>query len=218
MVKCSKWPYPWQDAQKASVRPNPTSTEISIPPNGAIDNVIIRKGNIFSILLTAAFVATAYAPASQAFNFGDMMNPGKWMGGKKNYDDYGPGGYGGPGGPYGPGGYGGPGGPYGPGGYGGPGGPYGPGGYGGPGGPAPYGGAPYGPGQVGAPGGYGPPGGYGQTPSVTAPPAPQRSGDQSERIRELQQRIEQLEAEQQPRQPAPSPYRSSNPAYRPYGQ
>jgi len=76
----------------------------------------------------------------QAFDFGDMMNPSKWMGGRNNdrYSDYGPGpgyGYGGPGYGYGgPGyGYGGPGYGYGgPGyGYGGPG--YGYGGYGGPG-------------------------------------------------------------------------------------
>jgi len=78
-----------------------------------------------------------------AVNFGDMMNPSKWMGGKKDrdYDDErwdGPGyGYGGPGYGYGgPGyGYGGPG--YG---YGGPGYSYGGPGYGGPG----YGGQGYG--------------------------------------------------------------------------
>lgn len=185
--------------------------------------MIIQKGNVFAALITAAFVTMAYAPASQAFKFGDMMNPGKWMGGKKDYDDYGPGGYGGPSGPYGPGGYGSPAGPYGPGGYGSPPGPYGPGGYGGPGGPAPYGGtpyggAPYGPGPVGAPGGYTPPGSYGRTPAVPAPPAPQQSADQSGRIRELERRIEQLEAEKQRRQPTPSSSRSSTPAYRPYSQ
>jgi hypothetical protein len=92
-----------------------------------------------------------------AVNFGDMMNPSKWMGGSKDRDNDdrrwdGPGyGYGGPGWGYGgPGyGYGGPGWGYGgPGyGYGGPG--YGYGyGYGGPGygygGPS-YGGSGYGP-------------------------------------------------------------------------
>jgi hypothetical protein len=98
-----------------------------------------------------------------AINFGDMMNPSKWMGGNKNRDRddrdyYGPGyGYGGPGWGYGgPGyGYGGPGYGYGgPGyGYGGPGWGYGAPGYGGYGAPG-YGG--YGaPGYGGA--GYGAP-------------------------------------------------------------
>jgi len=59
--------------------------------------------------------ALAYTPVSHAFNFGDMMNPGKWMGGggdryDDDYDDDGP--YG-DGGPYGGGPYGGYGGPYG---------------------------------------------------------------------------------------------------------
>ena len=69
-----------------------------------------------------------------ALNFGDMMNPSKWMGDKKdrNYNDErwdGPGyGYGGPG--YGYGGYGGPGYGYGGPGYGGQG--YGGQGYGAP--------------------------------------------------------------------------------------
>lgn len=182
----------------------------------------VQRGKIIVVLLTAAFATMTYAPASQAFDFGDMMNPGnvmnpgKWMGGDNNSDDYGPGDYGGPGRSYGPGGYDGPAGPYGPGGYGGPAGPYGPGGYGGPGGPAPYGGAPYGPGGGRAPGGYGPPGGYGQAPAYARPPASQPSADQSERIRWLERRIEQLEAQRQPRQP--SPYRSPPPTYRPYGQ
>ena len=86
-----------------------------------------------------------YTPVSQAFNFGDMMNPGKWMGGgnRDRYydDDYGS--YGGPyGGPWGGGG------PYG-------GGPWG-------GGPYGYGGGPWG-------GGYGP---YGGLPRYAAPAAP----------------------------------------------
>ncbi|MGE5152488.1 MAG: hypothetical protein ACM3ST_00595 [Bdellovibrio bacteriovorus] len=82
--------------------------------------------------------ALVTAGAAQAFNFGDMMNPGRWFGGDRDryydrYDRYGYGGpYGGWGGPYG-----GWGGPYG---YGGPwGGGYGPYGWGG-----------------GYPGGYGP--------------------------------------------------------------
>jgi hypothetical protein len=93
--------------------------------------------------------------AACAVNFGDMMNPSKWMGGNKDrdYDGYGPGyGYGGPGYGYGgPGyGYGGPG--YG---YGGPGYGYGGPGYG-------YGGPGYG---YGGPGyGYGGPGYGGGAP------------------------------------------------------
>ncbi len=93
-----------------------------------------------------------------AVNFGDMMNPSKWMGGNKDRDrDYDDGRWGGPGYGYGgPGyGYGGPGYGYGgPGyGYGGPGYGYGGPGYG-------YGGPGYG---YGGPGyGYGGPGyGYG---------------------------------------------------------
>ena len=99
---------------------------------------------ILSIASLAAVVGfTGYVPPAQAINFGDMMNPSRWMGGGKNrdryddyYDDYGP--YGGPwgGGPWG--------GPYGGGPYGGP--------YG-----APYG-VPY-----GAP--------YGVAPNVAAAPA-----------------------------------------------
>ena len=96
--------------------------------------------------LTQSFSAVALGLGSlllvtgaQAMDFGNMMNPSKWMGGggdRDRYSDYGgPGGYGG-----GPGyGYGGPGGYGGGPGYGGG----GPGGYGG--GPG-YGG--------GGPGGY----------------------------------------------------------------
>ena len=106
----------------------------------------------------------AYMPASQAAGFGDMMNPSKWMGGKKDYDDYGPGGYGGPGGP------------------------------------APYGRTTYG----GAP-----PGSYGQAPATAAPSAPQPSVDQSARIRKLERRIAELEAEKQRQQPTPLSFRPS---------
>ena len=110
--------------------------------------------------LTQSFSAVALGLGSlllvtgaQAMDFGNMMNPSKWMGGGNNDRYYGGGpGYGGPG--YG---YGGPG-AYGPGyGYGGPG-AYGAGpgyGYGGPGA---YG---AGPGYGGGPGpgyGYGGPG------------------------------------------------------------
>ncbi len=86
--------------------------------------------------VTIGLGALVTAGAAQAFNFGDMMNPGRWFGGDRDryYDRYDRGyGWGGPYGSYG--------GPYG---YGG--GPWG--GYG------PYGGGPYG-GWGGYPG-YGP--------------------------------------------------------------
>lgn len=131
-----------------------------------------------------------YAPASKAFNFGDMMNPGKWMGGGNRYDDwdeFGP--YGGP--------YGGPG-PYGP--YGAP---YGPGGYG-PGGPGPYGGPGF-----GAPGFYGAPG-YRPAPAAQAPvSAPSastsRENVKSAEIEALKRRIEELEAKQKAPSYTPPP-------------
>jgi hypothetical protein len=101
-------------------------------------------------LSLAALIAAAPA---QAMNFGDMMNPGKWMGGNDN-DDYYDGPYGYPGYGY-PGPYGYPG--YGYGGY--PGYGYGYPGYG-------YGGYPgYGP------QGYGPQGQGGSAPAPA--PAPQ---------------------------------------------
>jgi hypothetical protein len=83
-----------------------------------------------TILLFA--VLAAGVNSAQAFDFGDMMDPGEWFGGNDRdyydrgyYGGYGPYGWGGPygggwGGPYG--GWGGP--------YGGWGGPYGYGGYG----------------------------------------------------------------------------------------
>ncbi|MDH3561063.1 MAG: hypothetical protein OEN52_08955 [Gammaproteobacteria bacterium] len=151
-------------------------------------------------ILMAAGLLLAY-PAV-AVDFGNMMNPSKWMGGNKDNDDYvgpPPGyGYGGePGYGYGgaPGGYGGA-----PGGYGGA-----PGGYGGA--PGGYGGAPGGYG--GAPGGYGgAPGGYGGAPAYGAPAADPDAAE----IERLKQRIKKLEeaskAPQPPRtggSPAPVP-------------
>lgn len=167
----------------------------------------------FAIVAAAASIAGSltYTPVAEAFGFGDMMNPSRWMGGRNNdrYDeDYYDGGYGGPG-------WGGPG-------FGGPG--YG---YGGPG----YGG-------YGAPGyGYGAPGyGYG-APAVAAPalaapaaapaPAPaaapakssSRSSSASE-IEALKRRIDELEASQRPspssstQTPAASDWPSA-PAFRP---
>lgn len=102
-------------------------------------------------LLVGATLA-ANVGVAVAFDFGNMMNPSKWMGGNRDRDRYEDGPWGPPGYGVGPGyGYGGPGGyGYGPG-YGAPG-IYGPG----------YGGGPagFGPGY-GAPGPYGVPGGYG---------------------------------------------------------
>jgi hypothetical protein len=104
-----------------------------------------------------AAVGLALAGTAQAFDFGNMMNPSKWMGGDNDrYDDY-RGGYGYPG--YGYGGY--------PG-YGGYGGYPGYGGYGGYPGYGGYGGYP----------GYGGYGGYGGSPVVimpqNSPRAPER--------------------------------------------
>ncbi len=167
----------------------------------------LKPIKILSALSLGAIVAvTGYVPVAQAFNFGDMMNPGRWMGGGKNrdrdyYDDdyYGGGPWGG--GPYGGGPYGG--GPYG-------GGPYG--GYG-----APYGGG------YGAPG-YGVPG-YGApmvAPPPAAPAAPAQSGSSnSGEIDALKRRIEELESSQRQKpaqQTAPSTEWPSAPAFRPMNQ
>jgi hypothetical protein len=62
-------------------------------------------------VLAAGILGTfAYWQTSSAFDFGDMMNPGKWMGGgdRDRYDDYPEESYPGPygGGPYGGGPYG----------------------------------------------------------------------------------------------------------------
>lgn len=85
-----------------------------------------KKVVSLTVAVTAGLGALLTAEAVQAFNFGDMMNPGRWFGDRdrdRYYDGYrgygwgGPyGGYGGPGawggGPYGYGG--GPWGGYGP--------------------------------------------------------------------------------------------------------
>ena len=153
--------------------------------------------------------ALAFSPVTHAFNFGDMMSPGKWMGGNRDRydDDYDDGPYGGPygGGPYG-------GGPYG-------GGPYGGGPYG-----APYGG--YGPAPFGAPAYRGAPPPAPAAPAAAAPSAPAAS---SSEIDALKRRIEELESQQQPAPPpasdwgsAPPPPSSSDwgsaPAFRPMGK
>lgn len=162
---------------------------------------------LMSIASLAAVVGfTTYVPPVQAFNFGDMMNPGRWMGGGKNrdrydddyYGDYGP--YGGPwgGGPWGGGPYGG--GPWG-------GGPYGGGPYGG------YGGGPWGPGY-----GYGAPGIGAPMAAPAAPAAPAQSGSSSKsEIDALKRRIEELEASQKT-SPPPAADWPSAPAFRPMNQ
>jgi hypothetical protein len=158
-----------------------------------------------SLVAILSAIAVGAATPSFAFNFGDMMNPTKWMGGGRNRDSgYNDGPWGGPGYGYGAPGYGpGFGGP-GYGGYGGPGyGGYGGPGYGGYGGPG-YGGPGYG--GYGAPGGY--PGGYGAggpsdyagpaAPPAAAPMPTYRASsagspdDQSELLR-LRERVQSLE-------------------------
>lgn len=144
--------------------------------------------------LSALLALTAHAPASQAIDFGNMMNPGRWMNGNDRDDEpYAAG-------PYGP-----------PGGYG-----YGPGVYG-----APYGvpgfGAP--PAGYGAPGYYG----GAPVVAPMAPAAPMTSGnaDQAE-IETLKRRIEELEARQPPSPPptqqTPANDWPSAPAFRPMNQ
>ncbi|AFL74606.1 hypothetical protein [Thiocystis violascens] len=86
--------------------------------------VSTKPHQTLSVLSLSALLAlTAHAPVSQAFDFGNMMNPSRWMNGDDRDDEpYADGPY-----PYGP-----------PGGYG-----YGPGVYGAPyGAPGYYGGAP----------------------------------------------------------------------------
>jgi hypothetical protein len=165
----------------------------------------VPRQTFTTLTLLAAAVAVAgsvtYTPVAEAFGFGDMFNPGRWMGGRNHdrYDDY----Y--DDGPYGGPGWGGPG--YG---YGGP-------GYG-------YGGPGYG---VGGPGyGYGAPGyGYGApaaapavpaAPTATAPATTQSKSSSASEIEALKRRIDELEASQRPsgQAPASSDWPSA-PAFRP---
>ncbi|MFD2111110.1 hypothetical protein [Thiorhodococcus fuscus] len=143
--------------------------------------------------LAAVLGFVAVVPVSHAFNFGNMMNPSRWMNGNDRYDDE----------PY----YGGP--------YGMPFGSYGyPGAYG-----APYGGMPYGaPGFGAPPAAYGAPA-YGAAPGMTpsAPAAaPTPSASQSE-IEALKRRIEELESKQQTQRPQGNEWPSA-PAFRPMNQ
>jgi len=143
-------------------------------------------------VFTAGMVTCA--GVASAFNIGNMMNPSKWFGGsrERGYDDYyygGPGGYG-----------------------------YGPPSYGVPG----YGGLGYGAPGYGVPGyGYGYPGyaapGYGapayQAPAYSAP----SSSSEAAEIKQLKERIKELEEAN--RRSAPSPV--EQPSYAPssgYGQ
>ena len=135
---------------------------------------------LLATLTTAGIMGTslAYNPVSHAFDFGDMMNPGRWMGGGRDrnddyYDYSGP--YAGPwGGPYG-------GGPW--------------GGYG----PAPYGGGPYGipryRGTVPPPVPTVPK--VPAAPTAKVPAAPVASNSE---IDALKQRLEALESQQQQQQ------------------
>lgn len=130
---------------------------------------MLLRRSLVAILATIA--ASASVPSS-AFNFGNMMNPSRWMGGGGDRDyGYDDGPWGGPG--YGYGGYG-PGyGAYGPG-YAAPG--YGYGGY-----PGYY--------------GYGAPGFYAAPPSATptyGAPSSGPTGGQSE-IEQLRKRVQELE-------------------------
>ena len=142
-----------------------------------------NRSKLFGALAVAIAVVVgatlAYAPITHAFKFGDMMSPGKWMGGGDRYgdDDYD--------GSYGDGSWGGP---------------YG----GGPWGGGPYGGGPWGGGPWGGPG-YGAPGAYGAPAYPSAPPAPavaapstfsssSSSTVKDAEIEALKRRIDELEA------------------------
>jgi hypothetical protein len=163
--------------------------------------------NCTAISLTAAsFTVLAalvsYAPVSHAFNFGNMMNPSRWMGGDRDrYDegyDY-PGAYGAPGFGYPYGGY-----APGYGGYGAPG--YGAPAYGAP--PPGYGAPAYPSAPVAAPG-------------VTTAPTPAAPVDSAE-VQALKRRVEELEAAQQQQRSAPPQPPAgdwpSAPAFRPMNQ
>lgn len=160
-----------------------------------------KATKLLSVLAVTGVVGVSlvYSPASRAFDFGNMMNPSKWMGGGDRYDDYDDGPYGRPwGGPYGGGP---PGGPYGGGPWGGP---YGGGPWGGAYGPGPYGGAPY-----GQPGAYGAPPAHRPAPAAAtaAPSAPAAKASppvvSSSEVDALRQRIRELESQQQPAAPPP---------------
>ncbi|WP_176722336.1 hypothetical protein [Candidatus Thiosymbion oneisti] len=129
-------------------------------------------------------MSLAYNPVSRAFDFGDMMNPGRWMGGNRDRnDDY----YGGPYvGPWGS--------PYSGGPWRGPWGGYGPG---------PYSGGPY---AVPRYRGAVPPR-VPTTPTAKAPSTPVTSSPatSSSEIDALKRRIKALESQQQQQSSASPP-------------
>ena len=147
-----------------------------------------RKPRIAPLLAAASATLLLQAPAALAINFGDMMSPGRWMGGNNDDDDYydyrgygpnvpPPGVYGAP--PYAA--------PYGA--Y----------------GPTPYGGA-YGA-PYGAPPAWAPSAAPAPAPSpVTTPPpaaraapaAPAAPNAKSNEIEALKRRIEELEGRKAP--------------------
>jgi hypothetical protein len=153
-----------------------------------------RKPTLAIFAASATAVIMAYTPVSQAFNFGNMMNPNRWFGGDRDrYDDR----YEDPywGGPYGAA-------------------PYG-GGYGYPG----VYGAPYMPYSV--PGFGAPPAGYGAVPApaptTTPVPSTQPKVDPGE-VEALKRRIEELESRQQDQPRPQTPEWPSAPAFRPMNQ
>lgn len=146
-----------------------------------------RKPRIALLLAAASATLLLQAPAALAINFGDMMSPGRWMGGNNNDDDYydyrGYGPYVPPPGAYGVPPYGAPYGAY---------------------GATPYGGA-YGA-PYGAPSAWAPPANPAPAPApsqVTTPPpaartAPATPNTKSNEIDALKRRIEELEARKAP--------------------
>jgi len=162
--------------------------------------VLSTRFKTLTLIAAAASVvgSLAYVPTAEAFNFGNMMNPSRWMGGDRDrydddyYDD----------GPYGGRGWGG--GPWGGPGYGGPGYGYGAPGYGGYGAPG-YGVPAYGAPAVAAP-----------APAAPAPAAAPSKGSAGE-VEALKRRIEELESSQRPAgtsAPASNDWPSA-PAFRP---
>ncbi len=149
------------------------------------------------LLASASATLLMQAPAALAFNFGDVMSPGRWMGGNRDYEDYYdnrdylP--YGPP-----PGAYGFP--PYGA--------PYGA--YGG------YGATPYSAPPAWAPAATPAPSQMtAQPPAVPAATAPSTANAKSNEIDILKRRIEELEARQAPppanAPPSTSAYRGTKP-------
>ena len=143
-----------------------------------------------ALTLSAWFAGLAAAPVGHAFNFGDMMNPSRWMnGGDRHYDDryYDDPFYGGP--------------------------------YGGYGYPGVYGVPHANPYAV--PGFGAPPTGYPAPAYAPAPAAPPGTADNTSEVEALKRRIEELEAQQPPRQASPPPAAPdwpSAPAFRPMDQ